>query len=91
MILGISNEKLAAYVFMFIVVIILLAILASPLKRILKILVSSVIGTVALLAFNLIGRFLNFKLGVNPASILTVGILGAPGFLLIVFLKYFLR
>jgi inhibitor of the pro-sigma K processing machinery len=89
-IFGLSYETLAAYIFIFIVVILFLAVLASPLKRILKILFNCTIGTLALLSFNFIGQYMNFTIGINPGSILTVGILGIPGFLLMIFLKYYL-
>jgi inhibitor of the pro-sigma K processing machinery len=87
MIMGLSYETMLLYLFILIVVIILIAILATPLKWLGKVLVSSAIGTLALLLFNFIGRFTGFTVGINPYTILTTGILGIPGFLLIIFLK----
>lgn len=91
MIFGISYQTLAAYIFGLILIIILFAVLASPLKKIIKILFNCAIGIIALIVFNFIGRFFNFTIGINPGSILTVGILGIPGFLLLFFLKYYLQ
>lgn len=91
MILGVSYETLAAYIFIFIVGILFLAVIASPLKKMLKILFNCALGTLALLIFNFIGQYLGFTIGINPGSILTVGILGVPGFFLTIFLKYYLH
>lgn len=90
MIFGISYQTMVTYVFIIIVGILFLAILASPLKRLLKIFTGCIIGTLALLFFNFIGHYFNFVIGINPGSILTVGILGIPGFALLVFLKTYL-
>lgn len=90
MIAGVSYETLAAYIFIVIVIILFIAVLASPLKKLIKILINCGIGTLALIAFNFIGHFFNYTIGINPGSILTVGILGVPGFVLIIFLKYYL-
>lgn len=90
MVLGISYQTMIAYLFVFILVIIFLAILATPIKAFLKIVINSTIGAVALIAFNFIGNYLDFTIGINPGSILTVGILGVPGFVLLIFLKLYL-
>lgn len=90
MIMGIGYETMIAYMFIFMLAILFLVILASPIKWLLKILFNSMIGTVGIIIFNFIGKFMDFTIGLNPGSILTVGILGIPGFLLLVFLKYYL-
>jgi inhibitor of the pro-sigma K processing machinery len=87
MIMGVSYGTMLLYLFIFIVVVMLIAILATPLKWLGKVLVSSAIGTLALLLFNFIGRLAGFTVGINPYTILTTGILEIPGFLLIIFLK----
>jgi inhibitor of the pro-sigma K processing machinery len=90
MIMGLSYETAIAYLFIFIVVIMLLVMLAAPLKWLVKVLINSLIGALALTAFNFVGHYMNFTVGVNPGSMLTVGILGIPGFILIVFLRSYL-
>lgn len=87
MIFGISYGTLVAYIFIAIVVILFLTVLASPLKKLFKILINCGIGVLALIVFNFIGQYFNFTIGINPGSIATVGILGVPGFILIIFLK----
>lgn len=88
-IFGISYQTLVVYIFVFIVGILFLAVLASPLKKLFKILLNCGIGTLALIIFNFIGQYFDFSIGVNPGSILTVGLLGIPGFVLLVFLKIY--
>ena len=90
MIFGLNYETVIAYLFIFIVVIILLTILIKPIKWLFKLLISSFIGAFALIIFNFIGGFFDFTIGINPGSILTVGLLGIPGFLLLIFLKLYL-
>lgn len=90
MIMGISYETLIAYMFVFILVILFLVVLAAPIKWLFKILLNSMIGTVGIIVFNFVGRYLGFTIGLNPGSILTTGILGIPGFILLVFLKWYL-
>ena len=90
MILGISYGTLSVYMFVLIVIIILLMVLATPIKWLIKVLISSGVGAVALISFNFISNYMGFSLGVNPVSILTVGILGIPGFILLVCLKLYL-
>jgi inhibitor of the pro-sigma K processing machinery len=88
--MGTGYEKIIVYLFLFIMGILFLTLLASPMKRIVRILINSAIGACALIAFNFLFKFADFSVGINPGSVLVVGILGIPGFLLIVFLKYYL-
>lgn len=90
MIFGVSYQTLIMYIFIFIVGILFLAVLASPLKKFVKILINCGLGALALIAFNFVGHYFNFSIGMNPGSILTVGLLGIPGFILLVFLKIYL-
>jgi inhibitor of the pro-sigma K processing machinery len=90
MLLGISYGTLVAYLFVLILIIILLTILATPIKWLIKVLISSGVGAIALIAFNFISHYIGFSIGINPASILTIGILGIPGFILLIFLKLYL-
>lgn len=90
MIFGVNYQTMAAYIFIFILGIVFLTVLASPLKKFLKILINSIIGVVGLLVFNFIGHYFNFTIGINLGSILTLGILGIPGFLLLIFLRIYL-
>lgn len=87
---SLSYETLIAYLFIFILAIIFIAILAKPMKWLFKILLSSIIGALGLYLLNFVGQFFSFSIGINPASILTIGIFGIPGFILLIFLKLYL-
>lgn len=90
MIMGLSYETMIAYLFIFIVLVVLMILLAAPLKWLARVIINSLLGALALVTFNFIGQYAGFTLGVNPGSILTVGILGIPGFVLVVFLRSYL-
>ncbi len=59
----------------------------KPLRVILYIGLRLILGGLFLVLVNLSAGSLGFLLGVNPASALSVGLLGLPGFLLLVALK----
>jgi inhibitor of the pro-sigma K processing machinery len=88
--MGVTYETMIAYLFIFIVGVLLLIVLATPIKWLFKALINCAIGAGALFAFNFVGQLFDFTLGFNPGSILTVGILGIPGFMLLLFLKVYL-
>lgn len=65
-------------------------ILISPLKKILKLFVNSVLGGVLLFIINYFGGiFWGFHIGINIWTSLFVGILGIPGAILLVLTKVF--
>lgn len=59
-----------------------------PMKIILKLVYNGLIGGIALLLINLVGGLFDFHIAFNIASALTAGILGVPGVLLLIALKY---
>ena len=61
-----------------------------PLKVIVKLLINAVIGGIAMLLVNLIGWPLGFSIPLNFITALIAGILGLPGIILVVILKYLL-
>lgn len=63
-----------------------LAAFAKPLKVVARFLVCAAVGGCCLWISNRLG----LNLGVNPATLLTVGTLGLPGFLGLVALSFFL-
>ncbi len=61
-----------------------------PLKIVLRLVINGILGGVAILVINLIGGPLGFTLALNPISALIAGILGLPGIILLVILKFLL-
>ncbi len=63
-----------------------LATLAKPLRLVLRFILSAAIGGGCLWLCNRFG----LQVGVNPATLCAVGLLGAPGFVGLLFLSFFL-
>jgi inhibitor of the pro-sigma K processing machinery len=62
--------------------------LVKPLKYLVRFLTWAIVGIVLLIAINAIfGRF-GFHIAINPATVLTAGVLHLPGVLLLVLVNY---
>lgn len=53
-----------------------------------KILLNTILGAVLLAIINFVGIYFNFSIALNIYSALIIGILGVPGLILLIFLKY---
>lgn len=58
-----------------------------PIKKILKLVLNTVIGGAIIYIINLIGAAWGFHLGLNLLTSFVVGILGVPGAILLIILK----
>lgn len=65
-------------------------LLLVPLRRVLGLLVNSVLGALALLLVNLIGSGWGYAILINPFTALLVGFLGVPGVGLAALLQWIL-
>ena len=61
-----------------------------PLKVILKLVLNGVLGGLAIVVINLLGQYIGFTIPLNIVSALVAGILGLPGIILLVILKFLL-
>lgn len=68
-----------------------LVIFRRPLKGLLKLLGRTAAGLAGLFAFSHIGGLIGVTLGVNLLNALVVGVLGVPGFGLLLMLNWVLR
>lgn len=68
-----------------------LALLHRPLGRLLRLAARSAVGLAALALFSQVGQFIGVSLGVNLVNALILGVLGAPGFGLLLMLQWVLR
>jgi inhibitor of the pro-sigma K processing machinery len=84
-------QAIFAYVVGGILLVTAIFFLAKPLKKLLKVAISSALACVGLIAFNFIGGLAGLYVGVNVVTALTVGILGVPGFISILILQFILR
>jgi SigmaK-factor processing regulatory protein BofA. len=57
-------------------------------KIVKRLLINILLGVILLIIINFIGIYFNFSIALNVYSALIVGILGVPGLVLLVFLKF---
>jgi len=84
-------QTVFAYVVGGLIFIAALLFLAKPLKGLFKIIISSALGCVGLIIFNFFGGLAGLYIGINAATAITLGILGVPGFFMILVLQYILN
>ena len=77
------NQKIIAALLAGFFIIALLRVFSAPLKLAVKLLVNTLLGFLALWAVNLTAGVTGIALGVNVFIALVIGILGLPGFLLL--------
>ena len=65
-------------------------LLKSPLQLVLRVGINAALGLAALWLLNLTSGFTGLSLGVNWFNALTVGILGVPGFCLLLLVQWVL-
>lgn len=85
---SISFASVMGYILGITIILVSARIFFAPFRTILKILLNSVAGGVAMMIINWI-PFLNISLGINLISVLTVGILGIPGLCLLLAAQIF--
>lgn len=84
------NQKLIAGILICFLVVALIRVLSTPLRLALKLLVNTLLGFLALWAANLAAGFTGLTLGFNLLNALIIGILGVPGFLLLLLTQWVL-
>lgn len=62
--------------------------LVLPLKSIAKLIGNSILGVVLIFIINAIGSIWEFHIGLNIGTAIVTGILGIPGVVLLIFLKF---
>ena len=73
-----------------VLIILVIKIFTKPIKWILKLLINTVIGFVALIVINAVGSLIGVSIGINWINALVVGILGMPGVGLLLVLQWLL-
>lgn len=76
-----------AYIVGIILLFILGRLLIVPLKVVFKLLLNALAGAIAILAANIVGNLLGFHIALNIYSAFIIGILGVPGFILLILIK----
>lgn len=65
-------------------------ILFVPLKMIFKLILNSILGGILIWLINLVGMTWGLHIGINVITMLTVGLLGVPGAVLLTVLAIFI-
>lgn len=68
----------------------ILALLHRPLGRLFRLAARSAVGLAVLALFSQVGQFIGVSLGVNLVNALILGVLGVPGFGLLLMLQWVL-
>ncbi|HEY8350156.1 MAG TPA: pro-sigmaK processing inhibitor BofA family protein [Clostridia bacterium] len=82
-----NSGVILAYVTGFILVLVFARLFLKPLKVVMKLVLNTVLGALVLLLANLIGGLFGFRIALNVYTSFIVGVLGIPGFILLVILK----
>ncbi|MGI6777164.1 MAG: pro-sigmaK processing inhibitor BofA family protein [Acetivibrionales bacterium] len=89
--MGTDYTTIIAYIAGIIFLYILGRLFLIPMKVILKLIYNALIGGIVLIVINAVGGIFGFHLAVNIFSSLIVGMLGVPGILLLIALKYIFK
>ena len=81
-------EKISLGLVLFFLVVAAIRLFSAPLKLALRVAVNAVLGFGAMWLLNLTTAVTGLSLGLNLFNGLVVGILGIPGFLLLVLVKW---
>ncbi len=84
------NQKIIAALLAGFFLIALLRVFSAPLKLALKLLVNTLLGFLALWAVNITAGATGIALGLNLWNALVIGILGLPGFVLLLLVQWIL-
>ena len=79
---------IALFVLGFVAIYIIMWIFIKPVKIVLRLILNSVAGALALIIFNYVGSLWGISLGVNIFTAAVCGILGIPGFVLLLIIKW---
>lgn len=71
-----------------ILVLVVFIILKKPIKIVLKLLLNTVVGFIALFALNWLGSFVGITVAINWLNAVIVGVLGVPGVALLLLLQW---
>ena len=81
------NSTLFFIILGIILLCVIIAVFSKPLASLLKIIMKSSLGGLCLIAFNFISQIFGFFIGINALTAITVGILGIPGFIMLLMLR----
>ncbi len=81
------NNTVFFYIIAVVLFCILTVIFSKPLGKLIKLAVNSALGGLCIIAFNFVSQLFGFFIGINAFTAVTVGILGIPGFVMLLMLR----
>ena len=81
------NQSVFVYIIGAIMLFAAIVFLSKPLKYLMKVIFDSAIGFMIIVIFNFFSGMFGMYIGVNAATAITVGLLGLPGFVMILVLQ----
>ena len=82
-----DETALLAYLSGIIIIFLLGRLFIVPIKKILKLILNSILGGFLIFIINFIGGIWNFHIGLNIVTAIFVGLLGIPGSIVLILLK----
>lgn len=83
-----DNYALFLYIGAIMAIIIIGRIFIFPIKKIVKLVINSIIGAGLLYVLNVMGASFGFHIGINWITMSITGLFGVPGVILMVVLKF---
>lgn len=81
------NNTMFLYIIGVVLACVLIVVFSKPLGKLLRLAVNSALGGICIIAFNFVSQLFGFFIGVNAFTAITVGILGIPGFVMLLMLR----
>ncbi len=86
----IDMNLLIAYAFGLLLIYVLARVLFLPVKVLVLLVYNGLIGGLIVFLVNIAGAVLGFHIGLNPATALLVGFMGAPGLVMLLIIHFFI-
>ncbi|NLW64625.1 MAG: pro-sigmaK processing inhibitor BofA [Clostridiales bacterium] len=83
-----NTATIVAIVIAFIFLILLIKLIKTPLRWALKLLINAISGVIILFLTNVLGGLIGFSLDITWLNAIVAGLLGFPGILLLLAIKY---
>lgn len=77
-----------ATLLLLVVLFLIVRLILGPLKILTRFFRNCAIALLILIGINIIGNYFGIHLPVNPVSVMSIGVLGIPGFILVAFLSF---
>ena len=85
-----DSNSIVIYLACLIVIFIVGKIFYLPLKKVMKLLINSILGGFLIYIVNIIGTSFNFHIGINAVTAIFSGIFGVPGVCVLILVKLFI-